>query len=52
MTTGAAQTLGAGYETLSNIDFDVFQANTEKYIDAVRRVYVVGAHSEFGHVRI
>ena len=52
MTAGAAQTLGAGYETLSNIDFDVFQANTEKYIDAVRRVYVVGAHSESGLVRI
>ena len=51
MTTGAAQTLGAGYETLSNIDFDVFQANAAKYIDTVRRVYV-GAHSEFGLVRI
>ena len=42
-TAGAAQTLGAGYETLSNIDFDVFQANTEKCIDAVWYVYVVGA---------
>ena len=52
MTAGAAETLGAGYETLSDVDFDVFQANTEKYIDAVRRVYVVGAHSESGQVRI
>ena len=38
-------------EILSNIDFGVFQANTEKYIDVVLRVYV-RAHSESGHVPI
>ena len=43
MTAGAAQTLGAGYETLSNIDFNVFQANTEKYTDVVHRVYIGGS---------